>query len=388
MQELIPPHGGTLAERLVRGPERDPLIRQALDLPSVTLDEWETADLELLSGGALSPLEGFLGEADYDSVLERLELANGTVWPFPVTLSLSQQEAEGWRQGQDLALKGPEGKLLAVLHQPELYRYNPLVEAKLVYGSTDPGHHPAVKRLLEQGPYHAGGKVSVVRLPKQAGFTSYRLTPAQTRAEFSRRGWSRVVGFQTRNPIHRAHEYLLRCALETADGLMIQPMVGPGVEQELPAALRVRCCEKLIGVYLPQASALLVVSPAGLRYAGPREEVLHAIIRQNYGCSHFIVGRDSPAAKPAGQSETEQLFNRFGAGRLAVTPLYFDNAFYCRACQGMATAKTCAHRVSERVPLSATALKQILSDGKEPPPEFTRPEIAEILKGNHASQTG
>jgi len=378
--DLIPPHGGRLVERLVRGPERDRLIHQARTLSAVTLDEWELSDLELMAIGALSPLEGFLGEADYDAVLDRMRLADGTVWPLPITLALSQQEADVWREGQDLSLRGPEGELVAVLHQPELYPYNRAVEAKLIFGTTDPTH-PGAKRVLSQGPYHIGGRVSVLDLPKHSDFFPYRLTPAQTRQEFRRRGWERVVGFQTRNPIHRAHEYLLRCALELADGLMIQPLMGPGSDGELPAELRVRCCEALISSYLPRERTLLVVNPAVSRYAGPREEVFHAILRQNYGCSHFILGRYRPAsAKPHGLSDVQEVFSRFSREQLAVAPLCFDNAFFCRACDGMATSKTCAHPASHRVSLSAAAVRQMLDDGKAPPPELTRPEIAEILK--------
>lgn len=385
MQDLIQPHGGKLVERLVRGHERDRLLHQAKNFPSVTLDERELADIELLAVGALSPLEGFLREADYDAVLDRMRLADGTVWPLPVTLALAQWEADLWREDQDLALKDPDGELVAVLHQPELYPYNQMVEAKLLFGTADPAH-PGAKRLLGRGPYHVGGRVSVVNLPRRTEFLPYRLTPAQTRAEFHRRGWKRVVGFQTRSPLHRAHEYLLRCALETADGLMLQPLIGPGTEGELPAQIRMRCCEMLVGSYLPPDRTLLVVSPAGLRHAGPREEVFHAILRQNYGCSHFIIGRDSVAGKLHTPTEAQALLARFAREQLGVTPLCFDNAFFCRTCDGMATGKTCAHPATERVTLSGAAIRQMLADGVAPPPEFTRPEIAEILKEINVGQ--
>jgi len=379
--DLIQPHGGKLVERLVLGPERDQLIYRAKNMPAVTLDEWELSDLELLAVGALSPLEGFLREADYDAVLDRMRLVDGTVFPLPVTLSLAQWEADLWREGQDMALRSSEGELVAVLHQPELFPYNRLVEAKMIFGTAD-SSHPGMKRLLAQGPYHVGGRVSVVNLPKHLDFMPYRLTPAQTRQEFQRRGWSRVVGFQTRGPIHRAHEYLLRCALEMADGLMVQPLMGPGVvDGELPAPARMRCCEVLVGSYLPRERTALVVSPAGTRHAGPREEVFHAIVRQNYGCSHFVIGRDRVATgKSRGPANAQGIFARFTREELAVTPLCFDIAFYCRSCEGIATDKTCPHPMRERVALSSSAVQQMLSDGKAPPPEFTRPEIAEILK--------
>ena len=381
---LIPPHGGRLAERLVRGAERDRLIHQARMLPAITLDERELSDVELLAVGALSPLEGFLNQGDYDSVVDRMQLADGTLWTLPVTLSLAQWEADLWREGQDLALKSRDGELVAVLHQPELFPYNRAVEARLIFGTTDPDH-PGVKRLLAQGPYYVGGRVSVVDLPQREEFSRYRLTPAQTRQEFTRRGWSRVVGFQTGSPIHRAHEYLLRCALEIADGLMVHPTADLGGDEDLPTHARMRCYEVLIETYLPKDRTLLVINPAYPRGAGPREEVFQAILRQNYGCSHFVIGKES-AGRSAGMPDAQALFDRLPRERLAVTPLYFDKAFFCRTCQGMATPKTCAHPASDRVSLSGTAVRQMLSDGRVPPPEFTRPEIAEILKEAYAGQ--
>lgn len=353
-------------------------------MQAITLDEWEMSELELFAVGALSPLEGFLREGDYDAVVDRMQLVDGTVWPLPVTLSIAPWEADVWREGQDLALKSPDGELAAILHQPELFPYNRAVEAKLVYGTTDRGH-PGVKRLMAQGPYYIGGKVSVVNLPKHTDFLPYRLTPAQTRAEFQRRGWRQVIGFQTRNPIHRAHEYLLRCGLEFADGLMLHPLVGKSSDDDLPAGVRMRCYETLVGSYLPKDRTLLVANPASPRTAGPREAVFHAILRQNYGCSLFLIGRDQAGlGKFYGTTDAQKIFDRFPRERLAVTPLCFDNAFFCRACEGIATAKTCAHPASERVSVSGAAVRQMLSDGKAPPPEFTRPEIAVILKEAYA----
>ena len=378
--DLIQPHGGRLVERLVRGAERDQLIHQGRRMQAITLDEWEMSELELFAVGALSPLEGFLRENDYDSVVDRMQLVDGTVWPLPVTLALAQWEADVWREGQDLALKSPDGELAAILHQPELFPYNRAVEAKLLYGTTNLGH-PGVKRLMAQGPYYIGGKVSVVNLPKHTDFLPYRLTPAQTRAEFQRRGWRQVIGFQTRNPIHRAHEYLLRCGLEFADGIMLHPLVGKSADDDLPAVVRMRCYETLVGSYLPKDRTLLVANPAPPRTAGPREAIFQAILRQNYGCSLFLIGRDQAGpGKLYGTTDAQKILDRFPRERLEVTPLCFDNAFFCRACEGMATSKTCAHPASERVSVSGAAVRQMLSDGKAPPPEFTRPEIAVILK--------
>ena len=383
---LIPPHGGLLVERLVKGHERESLLHHARSLPSIVLDEWELSDIELLGIGALSPLEGFLGQADYDSVVDRMQLADGTVWAIPVTLSITEGEADAWKEGGDMALKSPEGQVVAVLHQPQLYPHNKGVEAKLVYGTHDESH-PAVARLMRQGPYYVGGKVSVLSLPVHDDFLPYRLTPAQARQEFSRRGWRTIVGFQTRNPIHRAHEYLLRCALEIADGLLIHPLVGQTKSDDLSAAVRMRCYEALIDGYFPKDRVMLVVNPAAMRYAGPREAVFHSIIRQNYGCSHFIVGRDhAGVGKFYGTFDAQVLIQRFTREQLGVTPLCFDNSFFCRVCQGMASSKTCSHPAPERVSLSGTAVRQMLAEGKMPPPEFTRPEIAEILKEAYVGQ--
>ncbi|MCM8794393.1 MAG: sulfate adenylyltransferase [Candidatus Omnitrophica bacterium] len=380
MAELIPPHGGELIERLVPEGRRAAVLEHARSLPFLMLDEWELSDIELFGIGALSPLEGFMKEADYDSVVDRMRLADNTVWPLPVTLAVTGQQADMWRQGIDIALKDRSGQIMAILHETELYPYNKLVEAKLVYGTTDPTH-PGVIRLMSKGPYYLGGRLSVLQLPKHADFLPYRLTPAQTRAEFRRWGWKQVVGFQTTHPIHRAHEYLLRCALEVADGLMIHPLVGQTKEDDIPAAVRMKCYQSLIQGYLPADRVKLVVNPAAMRYAGPREAVFHAIIRQNYGCSHFIVGRDHASiGKFHGPFDAHRVFEGFSRTELAVTPLCFDNAFYCRVCQGMATVKTCPHPVTERVAVSGAAVRQLLVEGKAPPPEVTRPEVADVLR--------
>lgn len=387
MSDLIAPHGGRLVERRLAPGEREKFLQKARELPSVTLDEWEVSDIELMAIGAISPLEGFLNQADYDSVVGQMRLANGTVWPIPVTLSLTQEEADRFGAKSDLALKAPEGEILAILHQPEIFSYNPLVETKMVFGTTDESH-PGVARVLTQGPYYAGGRVSVLNLPRHDDFPEHRLTPARTRAEFERRGWKQVVGFQTRNPIHRAHEYLLRCALEIVDGLMVHPLVGQTKGDDIPADLRMRCYQALMEGYLPTDRVMLVVNPASMRYAGPREAIFHAIIRQNYGCSHFIVGRDhAGVGKFYGTFDAHRIFERFSKEDLAIATLCFDNAFFCKICQGMATVKTCPHPASERVSLSGTAVRQMLTEGKTPPPEFTRPEIADILREAYVGRT-
>ena len=386
MTDLILPHGGQLLERLIVEPERSDLLAQARALPAIVLDPFELSDIELLGVGALSPLGGFLREPDYDSVVDRMRLVNGTVWPLPVTLSITEQEADLWREGLDIALKTPDGAIAAILHEPELYPYNQLVEARLVYGTVDPAH-PGVARVMAQGQYHLGGRVSVLNLPAHTEFGAHRLTPAQTRAEFHRRGWRQVVGFQTRTPIHRAHEYILRCALELTDGLLIHPLMEQTHDNEMPLALRMRCYQSIIGGYLPKDRVMLGINPAWMRAAGPREAVFHAIIRQNYGCSHFVVGRDyASAGKFYGPVDAQRIFDRFRRSELEVIVMNFDNPFYCRVCQGMATAKTCPHDAVDRVSFSGTTVRQLLTEGKIPPPEFTRPEIVEVLKEAYAGK--
>ena len=386
MSGLIAPHGGRLVEWLIKGPEREAWLAKAKNFPSITLDEWSLSDVEMLGIGAYSPLEGFLREADYDSVVDQMRLANGAVWSIPITLAVSEQETKTLGKGTDLALKSPEGEVVAILHQPEVYPYNKQVEAKLVFGTND-ASHPGVARLMAQGPYYVGGTISVLQLPAHDDFQVHRLTPVQTRQAFQVRGWRQVVGFQTRNPIHRAHEYLLRCALEIADGLLIHPLVGQTKGDDIPAEVRMRCYQALISGYLPQDRVMLVVNPASMRYGGPKEAIFHAIIRQNYGCSHFIVGRDhAGVGKFYGPFDAQKIFEKFTREELGVTPLCFDNSFYCRICQGMASVKTCPHPVAERISLSGTAVREMLAQGKSPPPEFTRPEIAEILKETYVGR--
>lgn len=378
---LIRSHGEASSRRLVAPVERETLLHRARSMASITLDEWELADLEQLAVGAYAPLEGFLREADYDSVIDRMRLSDGTVWPLPVTLSLSESEADLWKEGRDLALRSPDGQVAAVLHEPQLYPYNPLVEAKLVYGTTS-ASHPGVARTLAQGPYYVGGRVSVLQGPRAfPELADHWLTPDQTRQEFARRGWRQVVGFHTLGPVHRAHEYLLRCALEIADGLMIHIPVEPTRKGEALASLQARCYEALRNAYFPTERILVVASAAKLRYAGPREALLQAIVRQNFGCSHVIVGRHhASVGKFYGPLDTQRIFRFFSEKELKVTALFFDNAFFCRICQGMATAKSCSHPGIDRVALSGTALMEMLSQGKAPPAEFVRPEVAEVLR--------
>ncbi len=288
--KLISPHGGTLINREVTGPERERLINASSAMPALYLNAREVSDLEMIATGAYSPLEGFLNPSDYASVCANMRLANGIAWPIPITLSVSDEQANSFRQFEDLALYQAD-HLLGILHLAEKYRYDKGREAELVYRTTDSAH-PGVSALYSQGDWLLGGKISLVNRPRELPFQKYRKDPSETRALFQERGWRRVVAFQTRNPVHRAHEYIQKCALEIADGLLLHPLVGETKADDVPADVRIQSYEAILEHYYPATRTILSVLPAAMRYAGPREAVFHALIRKNYGCSHFIVGRD------------------------------------------------------------------------------------------------
>jgi sulfate adenylyltransferase len=376
---LVEPHGGRLVNREVSGVEREALLRAAVRMPSIDLNAREEADLELIANGAFSPLEGFMGEADYLSVRDHRHLANGAVWTIPVTLSASEEERANLNLGDDVALRSHDGRLLAVLHLTEIFKYDKQREAERVYLTTE-DKHPGVRALYDQGQYLLGGRVSVIEHPRRHEFAPYRYSPRELRALFVDRGWNRVVAFQTRNPVHRAHEYIQKCALETVDGLVLHPIVGETKSDDIPASVRLRAYEVIIEHYYPLSRTQLAVLPAAMRYAGPREAIFHAIIRQNYGCSHFIVGRDhAGVGNYYGTYDAQRIFNDFEPGELKILPMFFDNTFFCRKCDGMASLKTCPHDQGHHVSLSGTKVREMLSRGEVPPVEFTRPEVAQVL---------
>jgi len=376
--KLISPHGGKLINREVAGPERDRFINAATELHALRLNAREISDLEMIATGAYSPLEGFLNPSDYDSVCANMRLANGIAWPIPITLPVSNELANTFRQFEDLALYQGD-HLLGLLHLAEKYRYNKVREAELVYRTTDAAH-PGVRALYNQGDWLLGGKVSLINRPRGLPFASYRKDPVETRALFQQRGWRRVVAFQTRNPVHRAHEYIQKCALEIADGLLLHPLVGETKADDVPADVRIQSYEAILEHYYPATRTILSVLPAAMRYAGPREAVFHALIRKNYGCSHFIVGRDHAGVGDYyGTYDAHHIFDEFEPEELGVMPLLFDHTFYCRSCVGMASTKTCPHDKSAHVTLSGTKVRELLSAGQLPPIEFSRPEVAQVL---------
>jgi sulfate adenylyltransferase len=334
----------------------------------------------MLAVGALSPLTGFVGEADYLSVLDTMHLPNGLAWSIPVTLSLTDEDVKRIGAGTSVALLPAEGAPpLAIVDLTEVFKRDREKEALAVFGTEDL-EHPGVRALHEAGDFCLAGPVRALTLPVHDDFVRYRLTPAQTRAEFADRGWRTVVGFQTRNPIHRAHEYIQKCALEMVDGLLVHPLVGATKGDDVPADVRMRCYEALFEGYYPKDRAMVSVFPAAMRYAGPKEAIWHAICRKNYGCTHFIVGRDhAGVGSYYGTYDAQRIFDSFESGELGITPLMFEHSFWCNACEGMASPKTCPHGEDTRVSLSGTKVREMLRAGERPPIEFSRPEVAEIL---------
>ena len=375
----IAPHGGQLINRIATPAERQEFLDQADYLPRVQLDERLLSDLIMIGIGALSPLTGFMEKADYERVVTEMRLVNGLPWSIPITLSVPADGADLLKEGEWIRLDDPQGRFVGVLELTQKYRYNKAHEASQVYG-TDDLKHPGVQVLYNKGAIKLAGQVWLLRRDPHPLFPPYQIDPVQSRALFKEKGWKTIVGFQTRNPIHRAHEYIIKCALETVDGLFLHPLVGATKEDDIAADVRMRCYEIMLDKYFPQDRVILAINPANMRYAGPREAIFHALIRKNYGCTHFIVGRDHAGVGDYyGTYDAQHIFNEFELGEMGIVPMKFEHAFYCKRTQQMATTKTSPSTPEERIHLSGTKVREMLRRGELPPGEFSRPEVAAEL---------
>lgn len=380
MVDLVPPHGGKLLPLVVDIARRDKDLKEASLLPKVRLSSKEVSDLIMLATGAFSPLQGFMIKADYQRVLKEMRLKSGLLWPIPITLSISKEEAGRIKEGDSVALvNSSHGEAMASMLIEEKYSYNKRVEAVQVFGTDDP-NHPGVKGIYEQGEVYLGGQVRVFSEGDYPGRFPEFARPAETRAIFADKGWATIAAFQTRNPMHRSHEYLTKIALEVCDGLLIHPIVGRLKAGDIPAEVRMECYRVLLDNYYPKDRVVLKVYPMEMRYAGPREAILHAIIRQNFGCSHLIVGRDhAGVGSYYGPFDAQRIFDELGPEDLYIQPLKLDSTFWCHHCGSMASTKTCPHPDDDHLLISGTRLREMLSKGERPPEQFSRKEVVDIL---------
>ncbi len=383
----LPPHGGTLRPLLAAADERAELLGRAPSLRRVRLTSRETSDLIMLASGAFSPLGGFMTRRDYDGVVAEMRLADGTLWPVPITCAVTAAEAGGIALGSEVALAdGESDELMAVLRVEEKYPYDKKREARHVFRTEDE-KHPGVAKLYAQPEVLLGGPVRVLSEgPYPAQYGEAYARPAETRALFAAKGWTTVAAFQTRNPIHRSHEYCTKIALEICDGVLIHPLVGKLKADDIPADVRMKCYQALLDNYYPKDRVALRVYPMEMRYGGPREAVLHAVFRQNYGCSHIIIGRDhAGVGSYYGPFDAQKIFAEIPAGALAIKTLNIDWTFWCFKCGGMASTKTCPHPPADRLMISGTKLREMLAAGEMPPVEFSRPEVLRILMDYYKS---
>ena len=382
----IAPHGGELVDRMAPEEQRDELLQRAERFTKITLGPRALSDLEMISTGVFSPLTGFMLREDYENVVETMRLKNGLIWSLPITLPVSEKEADDIRVGEEISLSDATGRILATMIVEDRYSYDKEHEASEVFGTTN-AEHPGVAAVYRQKDVLLGGEVTLlVDDPNPKPFPSYHYGPRELRQVFAEKGWKRVVGFQTRNPVHRSHEYIQKSALEIVDGLLLNPLVGETRSEDIPADVRMRSYETILERYYPMDRTMLAVFPAAMRYGGPREAIFHAICRKNYGCTHFIVGRDhagpgkDSSGKPFyGDYDAQHIFDEFDAEEIGLTPLFFEHAFFCLECQGMGTTKTCPHDSEHHVFISGTKVREMLSKGEYPPPEFSRPEVIEVL---------
>ena len=372
------PHGEILIDLQAEAPQE-----VNSDLPVVTLSQRGQADFEMLATGALSPLSGFMGADDYHSVLKEMRLRNGLIWSLPIVLPVEAALAEHLKSFAEAVLEGSNGEILGKITIEDIYKADKEKEAETVFLTSDAAH-PGVAALQNLGNWYVAGEVEAYKFSHHGRFSQYRHSPSELRKLFEKKGWKTVVGFQTRNPIHRAHEYLTKCALEFVDGLLIHPIVGETKGDDIPAEIRVECYEAIIDNYFPHHHTVLSVYPAFMRYAGPREAIFHAITRKNYGCTHFIVGRDHAGVGDYyGTYDAQKIFDQFTPEELGIQPLFFEHAFYCKRTNSMATTKTSRAMDHEKIFLSGSKVREMLKNGERLPEEFTRSEVEEILRRHY-----
>jgi len=386
--QLVPPHGGELRPLLLEGEERKQNLKKANMLPKIHLSSRETSDLIMMAIGAFSPLDGFMGKDNYESVVENMHLLNGILWPIPITLSVTKKQAESLPLESEVALVDDESdETMGIMTIREKFTYDKINEASKVFLTEDEAH-PGVAKVYAQKEILLGGPLKALSegpYPKIYGKKFGR--PEETRKIFKKQGWSTVAAFQTRNPIHRSHEYCTKIALEVSDGIFIHPLVGKLKAGDIPADIRMKCYDILLEKYYPKDRVVLKVYPLEMRYGGPREALLHAVFRQNYGCSHLIIGRDHAGVGDYyGPFDAQKIFTEIENDALYIKPLNIDWTFWCHKCDGMASMKTCPHGKEDRVLISGTKVRELLANGEMLPKEFSRPEVAEILVDYYKNQ--
>ncbi len=388
LANLVPPHGGSALKPLIlAGESLDAERARARSLRRVTVSSRERGDLIMLGIGGFTPLDGFMSLADWEGVCGGCRMASGLFWPIPITLSVDAETAGAIGPGTDIALADPEnGEPLATMKVMEKYAIDKAHECTTVFRTTDP-EHPGVRMVMQQPEVNLAGPVQVLSDGGfKAKYGALFMTPGETRAEFQRLGWSRVAAFQTRNPMHRSHEYLAKVAIEVCDGVLVHSLLGNLKPGDIPADVRTRAISVLIEKYFRSGTVVQAGYPLDMRYAGPREALLHALFRQNYGCSHQILGRDhAGVGSYYGPFDAHHVFDEIPEGALQTQPLKMDVAFWCYRCGGMASGRTCAHGDEDRLQVSGTQLRKWLSAGDPVPPEFSRPEVLEILREYYAS---